>query len=59
METLAKNGAQNVRLETESAVDTMDFVNKIVNGKKPGELPYRSSLPGEQQQQRFADRLDT
>ena len=24
-------GAGNVRLETESAVDTMDFVNKIVN----------------------------
>ena len=44
-----------MRLETESAVDTMDFVNKIVNGKKPGELPSKSSLPNE----RFADRLST
>jgi len=27
-------GAGEVRLETESAVDTMDFVNKIVNHGK-------------------------
>lgn len=29
-------------METESAVDTMDFVNKIVNqGKRPGDLPLK------------------
>jgi hypothetical protein len=28
-------GAGKVRLDTESAVDTMDFVNKIVNGGAP------------------------
>jgi len=38
-------GAGDVKLETESAVDTMDFVNRIVNGKsRPGELPYKSSI---------------
>ena len=32
LEQLDKMGAGKVRLDTESAVDTMDFVNKIVNG---------------------------
>lgn len=49
-------GRNNVRLETESAVDTMDFVNKIVNKGKTGggELPSRSNVPGG-----FAERVDT
>lgn len=39
-------GAASVRLESESAVDTMDFVNKIVNGgNKKGELPSKSTHP--------------
>jgi hypothetical protein len=37
-------GAGKVRLDTESSVNTMDFVNKIVNGgdtssKRPDYLP--------------------
>lgn len=53
-------GAGKVRLDTESAVDTMDFVNKIVNGgnvssiKKP-ELPLHQP----QKKEGYADRLDT
>lgn len=53
-------GAGNVRLETESAVDTMDFVNKIVNhGKQPqGELRSKSSLPLQKENENFADKLN-
>ena len=39
-------GAGEVRLDTESAVDTMEFVNKIVNGKQNGELQSKSSING-------------
>lgn len=37
-------GAGKVRLDTESAVDTMDFVNKIVNGGNGGSIK-RPELP--------------
>lgn len=37
LDNLKNLGAGDVRLETESAVDTMDFVNKIVGNKKPSE----------------------
>jgi hypothetical protein len=36
-------GAGKVRLDSESAVDTMDFVNKIVNGGGTG--TKRPDLP--------------
>lgn len=59
-------GAANVRLETESAIDTMDFVNKIISGKQGGygELPSQSNIrPSsnirrEKEQPRFAEKLD-
>lgn len=51
MDNVARN---NVRLETESAVDTMDFVNKIVGKKVGGELPSKSTVPSG-----FAERVDT
>jgi hypothetical protein len=38
-------GAGKVRLDTESAVDTMDFVNKIVNGG--GGSNKRPDLPSQ------------
>jgi hypothetical protein len=51
-------GAGNVRLETESAVDTMDFVNKIVNqGKRPADLPLKPQPLAKDP--RFGDRLDS
>jgi hypothetical protein len=50
-------GTENMRLDSESGVDTMDFVNKIVNGKKSSELPLKPQpLPKDP---RLGDRLDT
>lgn len=66
-------GAGDVKLETESAIDTMDFVNKIVNGgggrggvsseirKGSSELPSKSNIrpsSNRRKEERFADRLD-
>ena len=60
LEQLDKMGAGQVKLETESAVDTMDFVNKIVNNGRRSELPLPSSLPQKREDaNRFADKLDT
>jgi hypothetical protein len=66
IDQLKHMGASNVRLDTESAVDTMDFVNKIVNGKtRPGELPSKSSINRGQSAtsinngKRLADKLDS
>ena len=66
-------GAGDVKLETESAVDTMDFVNKIVKGRggasseirkvgNTSELPSKSNIrpsSNRKREERFADRLDT
>ena len=51
-------GVENVRFESEGAIDTMDFVNKIVNqGKSSGELPLKPKpLPKDP---RLGERLDT
>lgn len=52
-------GAGKVRLDSESAVDTMDFVNKIVNGG--GTNTKRPDLPPQipQRKEGYADKLDT
>lgn len=51
-------GAGKVRLDTESAVDTMDFVNKIVNGGGVSSNK-RPDLPIPHKKDGFADKLDT
>ena len=51
-------GAQNAKLETESAVDTMDFVNKIVNGGGGG-LRKEAPLPSQPMNKNLGERLDT
>lgn len=66
LDHLNQLGAADVRLETESAIDTMDFVNKIVQGRKPGELPSKSTINrgnsaknNRLPEKRLAEKLDT
>lgn len=46
-------GAADVRLETESALDTMDFVNKIVNNGKDNLRIKANNVDN-----RMADKMD-
>lgn len=57
LDQLNQLGAGDVRLNTEGE-DTMDFVERIVNGKKKEVNIPAENLNGGKKEERFADKLD-